>query len=85
MLKAIWNSIKRNPVINVAIIGIIAQALQNAMDTNDWDVQHIGTYMLQLALAFVARQFTVPAKEYGNLKENHQDLLKNFLQEGRIK
>lgn len=64
--RKIWSSVKRNPVINAAIVAIIGQAITQAIENGHYDVKTIATYALQLSLAYVAREFTVPVKEHEN-------------------
>jgi hypothetical protein len=63
-MNVVWRSVKRNPIINVAVLAIIAQAIVEAMEDGHYDLKTIATYALQLSLAYVAREFTVPAKEH---------------------
>jgi hypothetical protein len=81
VLRTIRKSIKRNPVIVAALVAIVAQAIQHAIETNDWNVQTIGTYLLQLAMAYVAREFTVPHFEH---QEEVQNAFKQGLERGYV-
>lgn len=63
-MNSLWKTIKRNPIINVAVIAIIAQAIVEAMGDGKYDLREIATYALQLSLAYVAREFTVPYEEH---------------------
>lgn len=64
LLQKFWKSIKRNPVINVAVMSILAQAISQAASEGKYDLKTISTYGLQLALAYVAREFVVPFSEH---------------------
>lgn len=59
-MNSVWNSIKRNPVI-LAAIAIVA--LQMIEDWGNITQQDWFQGLFTLAIAFVARQFTVPVKE----------------------
>lgn len=72
-MKRLWKSIKRNPIINTVLVAIVAQAIVEAMEDGHYDLRTISTYALQLSLAYVAREFTVPHKEYKEeVKRVHQ-------------
>jgi hypothetical protein len=71
-MRTIWKSIKRNPIIVVTVLGVFAQAAQQAIDDGKFDVQTVGTYFLQIALGFVAREFTVP------LRDHQKEVVKAF-------
>lgn len=64
VVRAMWNSVKRNPVINAAIVAIVGQVIVHAIENGEYDVKTLSVYALQLSLAFVAREFTVPYKEH---------------------
>lgn len=68
-VKTIWKSIKRNPIIVVAVLTIGAQVVQHAIDSNVWDAKTLSIYAFQLAMAYVAREMVVPVKKHEELKE----------------
>jgi hypothetical protein len=66
-MQTIWKSIKRNPVILAALAIVALQVVEDwgNITQRDW-FQNLFT----MAIAFMAREFTVPAnevKEGGNL------------------
>lgn len=65
-MQTIWKSIQRNPIILAAIAVIALQIAEDwgNVTTTDW-FQNLFT----MTIAFVARQFTVPAKEVESLKD----------------
>lgn len=64
VFRRLWVSVKRNPVINTVLVAIVAQAIVEAMEDGKYDLRTIATYVLQLSLAYVAREFVVPFKEH---------------------
>lgn len=63
-----WRSIKRNPVVNVFVIGVLAQAANHAINVGDFDLRNFAFYAFQLALAAIAREFVVPLSEHNETK-----------------
>lgn len=62
VLKQLWTSIKRNPVINAFFAAVMLQFFQDyRADAIDW--AHFLGYIATLCLGVIARGFTVPAKE----------------------
>lgn len=89
LLKKFWRSIKRNPVINVFVVGVTAQAINHAISVGDFELKNIAFYAMQIALAAIAREFVVPLNEHEKLKESvskaivrleadHQERLANW-------
>ncbi|GHF92003.1 hypothetical protein [Streptomyces griseosporeus] len=68
-MRAIWKSIKNNPVIVVAVLTISAQVVQHAVDSNTWDAKTLSIYAFQLAMAYVARELVVPVQKHEATKE----------------
>lgn len=69
-MKPIIKSVKRNPIQNVAILVIVAMIGQKfvageAIEGTDW-----GIYLLNFAMSYVAREFTMPLKEHEDTIDN---------------
>lgn len=74
LLKKFWRSIKRNPVINVAVVGILMQAANHAYTTGDFNLKNFSFYAFQLALAAIAREFVVPLNEHNEVQAKLDEL-----------
>lgn len=62
VLKKLWVSAKRNPVINAFVAAALVQMYQDYM-SNAIDWGHISGYLATLCFGIIARGFTVPASE----------------------
>lgn len=85
LLQKFWKSVKRNPVINVAVVTILAQVVQRAIDSGDYTWKTLSLYAFQFAMAYVAREFVVPYKEHLNTmrdlnEDAHNRLAKSYNQ-----
>lgn len=81
-MKRLWKSIKRNPIINTVLVAIVAQAIVEAMEDGHYDLRTISTYALQLSLAYVAREFTVPHSDYKDLRKRNAEIATKAFAEG---
>lgn len=69
LARSVWKSIKRNPVLLVAVITILAEAGQKALADGHFTFTVWMTYALQMAMAWVAREFVVPYSEHKELAD----------------
>jgi metal-dependent HD superfamily phosphatase/phosphodiesterase len=62
-MRKLWNSIKRNPVLNIFILTALGQFLHDVLaNAVDWD--NLAVYMATLAMGVIARMFVVPETEH---------------------
>lgn len=74
VVRNIWVSIKRNPVVIAFLVAVGSQAFQD-WQNNKIDVSHIWGYAVMLFISVAARQFTVPAKEHEDTVDSlHEEL-----------
>lgn len=74
------HAIRRNPVINGAIVLVIAQVWQD-YQLGNIDTAHLWRYFFTMAMGIAIREFTVPAREKRNLEEEYQRLVKAVVSE----
>jgi hypothetical protein len=67
--RKLWKLIKREPVVFVAALAILAQAGVKAIDTGHFSFVVWMTYAFQMAMALVARELVVPGDKHEALKE----------------
>lgn len=76
MVKKLWNSIKRNPVINFFVLTAIGQMAQDYILGNiDWE--HITGYVATVCIGVLARMFVVPVEE-------HEDKVQDAYMKGLV-
>lgn len=73
-LRKFWKSVKREPVIFLAILTILAQAFEKAMDTGHFTLVVWMTYVLQMTMAVIARGLVVPGDKFAEIT-SHRDSL----------
>lgn len=61
-ISRVWNSIRRNPVINAFVLATTVQFLQD-FQAGQIDRAHISGYLLNLILGVAARRLVTPTRE----------------------
>lgn len=85
-MTKLWNSIKRNPVINAFILAAICQVVNDYLNNEiGWD--NLGVYIGTVCIGVIARMFTVPEVEHAAkmvaLKQKNSDLARTIIDQAK--
>ena len=69
LARNIVKLIKREPVIFITAVAILAQAGNKALESGHFTFTLWMTYAFQMAMAFVARELVVPGDKHEELKK----------------
>jgi hypothetical protein len=67
-LRKLTKLIKSEPVLFIALLAVLAQAAQKAMDTGHFTFTVWITYAFQMFMALVARELVVPGTKHTEVK-----------------